>query len=129
MFFFRFLENEEDLVNSLLRGKLPGVGFPQARPCTCNDGKQSLRCKTVNDDPQNVFPFIDRPVCCSLLTVVYSAAVLQDVECTLYCVCRNLGMVSSATGLLSAHATLSAVGRFFSQEDRIDLADCIMLGK
>nr|CAD7580354.1 unnamed protein product [Timema californicum] len=78
MFFFHFLENEEDLVNSLLRGKLPGVGFPQ---------------------------------------------------CTLYCVCRNLGMVSSATGLLSAHATLSAVGRFFSQEDRIDLADCIMLGK
>ncbi|CAG2060972.1 unnamed protein product [Timema podura] len=76
MCFFWFLEHEEDLVNSLLRGKLPGVGFPQ---------------------------------------------------CLLYCVCRNLGMVSSVTGLLSTHATLSAVGRLFSQEDRIDLADCIIL--
>nr|CAD7596235.1 unnamed protein product [Timema genevievae] len=35
---------------------------------------------TVNDDPQNLLPFLDGLVCCLLLIVVCSAAVLQDVE-------------------------------------------------
>nr|CAD7574450.1 unnamed protein product [Timema californicum] len=39
---------------------------------------------TVSDDPQNVFAFLERLLCCLQLTVVLSSAVLQDVE-----VCNN----------------------------------------
>nr|CAD7589562.1 unnamed protein product [Timema genevievae] len=38
------------------------------------------RLGSVNDDPQDVFSFLDELVCCLLLIVVFSAAVLQDVE-------------------------------------------------
>nr|CAD7441641.1 unnamed protein product [Timema bartmani] len=36
--------------------------------------------RTVNDDPQYVFAFLDGLVCCLLLTVVCSTAVFQDVK-------------------------------------------------
>nr|CAD7438497.1 unnamed protein product [Timema bartmani] len=36
--------------------------------------------RNVNDDPQNVFEFLDGLMCCLLLIAVYSAAMLRDFE-------------------------------------------------
>nr|CAD7430050.1 unnamed protein product [Timema monikensis] len=57
----------------LFRGKCRVVG-------RCLSAKKKTPRRTVNDDPQNIFPFLDGLVCGLLLIVVCSAAVLQYVE-------------------------------------------------
>nr|CAD7574779.1 unnamed protein product [Timema californicum] len=48
--------------------------------CLENNPVSKTSSVTVNEDPQNVFPFLDGPVCCLLLVVICSATVLQDGE-------------------------------------------------
>ncbi|CAG2058953.1 unnamed protein product, partial [Timema podura] len=84
---------EEERSRSLKKGKSPSL----LRAIIVTFWKQyifsgiltflvSMGSRTVYDDPQKVFPFLDGMLCCLLLTMACSAAVLQDVEvCSAAC--------------------------------------------